>query len=69
MNQTLFMLINASSGASGIVVIMKKPVSFIALLMLSGCATYHARPIKLAALMQSFAARTLDNPNLQRPPS
>lgn len=43
-----------------------RPVSWLALLALSGCASYQAQPIAPAALMQTFEARTLDNPDLQR---
>jgi len=45
---------------------MKHPFLFIVLIVLSGCATYHAQPIAPAALMDAFEARTLDSPNLQR---
>ena len=45
---------------------MKKLVSFLTFIVLSGCATYHAQPIAPAALMEAFEARTLNNPDLQR---
>ena len=35
-------------------------------LLLAGCATYHAKPVSPAALMNAFEARTLDNPDLRR---
>ena len=44
---------------------MKYPLLFIVLIMLSGCATYHAQPIAPAALMNAFEARTLDSPDLR----
>ena len=44
---------------------MKHPLLFIVLIMLSGCATYHAQPIAPAALMNAFEARTLDSPDLR----
>ena len=45
---------------------MKHPPLFVVLIVLSGCATYHAQPIAPAALMNAFEARTLDNPDLRR---
>lgn len=45
---------------------MKNVISLIALALLSGCAVYRAQPIQPAELMQSFEARTLDNPDLLR---
>jgi cobalt-zinc-cadmium efflux system outer membrane protein len=45
---------------------VKQTVSFLALLVLSGCATYHAQPLAPAQLMKAFEARTLDSPDLQR---
>lgn len=45
---------------------MKESVSFLALAVLSGCATYHAQPIEPVALITAFEARTLDNPALRR---
>src|SRR6266851_3401716 len=45
---------------------MNKLVCLMASALLSGCAVYHAQPIQPAALMQSFEARTLDNPDLLR---
>ena len=47
-------------------IIMKKSVSIIVLLVLSGCATYLAQPVAPAALMNAFEARTLDDPALRR---
>ena len=44
---------------------MKHPLLFIVLIALSGCATYHVRPIAPAALMNAFEARTLDSPDLR----
>lgn len=44
---------------------MKHPLLFIVLILLSGCATYHAHPIAPAALMNAFEARTLDSPDLR----
>jgi cobalt-zinc-cadmium efflux system outer membrane protein len=38
---------------------------FIVCTMLSGCATYQARPIAPESVFQSFEARTLDNPRLR----
>jgi len=43
---------------------VKNVISLIALALLSGCAVYRAQPIQPAELMQSFEARTLDNPDL-----
>ena len=45
---------------------MKNLAIFLALSVLSGCATYHAQPIAPAALMEAFEARTLNNPDMQR---
>ena len=45
---------------------MKQSVLLLAFVVLSGCAIYRAQPIAPAALMKSFEARTLDNPDLQR---
>lgn len=47
------------------VIAWSKPL-FVALVMLSGCATYHAQPIDPAALMNTFETRTLDDPDLHR---
>lgn len=40
---------------------MKIPFLIIVLLFISGCASYHAQPLKPSALIQSYEARTLDN--------
>lgn len=45
---------------------MKKTISCLVCGLLSGCATYHAQPIEPTALIQSFEARTLHDPDLQR---
>lgn len=45
---------------------MKKTISCLICGLLSGCATYHAQPIEPLALIQSFEARTLHDPDLQR---
>jgi cobalt-zinc-cadmium efflux system outer membrane protein len=41
-------------------------VAFACASLLSGCATYQPRPLAPAALTQSFEARTLRSPDLQR---
>lgn len=45
---------------------MKKTISCLACGLLFGCATYHAQPIDPTALIQSFEARTLHDPDLKR---
>lgn len=45
---------------------MEKTIFFVVCGMLSGCATYHAEPIEPIRLTQSFEARTLHDPDLQR---
>ena len=45
---------------------VKHGLLFTILLVLSGCATYHPQPIKPVALITTFEARTLDNPDLRR---
>ncbi|NMM35892.1 MAG: TolC family protein [Glaciimonas sp.] len=45
---------------------MKTVALFMVSTVLSGCAIYHAQPIAPAALIQSFEARSLDNPELQQ---
>ncbi|MDA8430875.1 MAG: TolC family protein [Geobacteraceae bacterium] len=44
---------------------MKRPFLFTVLILLSGCAAYHPRPVVPAALMNAFEARTLASPDLQ----
>ncbi|MHB1677198.1 MAG: TolC family protein [Sulfuriferula sp.] len=44
---------------------MKTLPLFIAVTMLSGCATYHAQPLDLPAMAQSYENRTLNSPALQ----
>ena len=45
---------------------MKPRFYLIILVLLSGCATYHAQPVSPAALMNDFEVRSLDNPELRR---
>ena len=45
---------------------MKSPLLFIVFAILSGCATYHARPIAPGVLMQAFESRSLEDPDLHR---
>lgn len=45
---------------------VKSPLLFIFFAFLSGCATYHARPIAPGVLMQAFESRTLEDPDLHR---
>lgn len=45
---------------------MTRPFLFTVLILLSGCAAYHAQPVAPTALMDAFEVRTLDSPDLQR---